>query len=80
MLPCKIETRNGRQTTTPHRPKDQNVTIKGLQTSSRESQKGNLRIKFNHYVFENMKHYLLQNTINKLSQLFRQALQRQNWK
>ena len=32
MLPCKIETRKGRQTTTPHRPKDQDVTTKGLET------------------------------------------------
>ena len=53
MLPCKIETRNGRQTTTPHRPKDQNVTIKGLETRrSRGLQKENLQIQFNDHAFD----------------------------
>ena len=33
-------------------------------------------MKFNHYVFENMKHYSLQNTSNKVNRLFQQALLR----
>ena len=40
MLACKIEAHKGRQTATPHQPKDQKVTIKGLKTKrGTESQK-----------------------------------------
>ena len=53
MLPCKIETRKGRQTTTPPRPKNQDVTTKGLETRrSTGLQKENLQIQFNHHSFD----------------------------
>ena len=56
MLPCKIETRKGRQTTTPHRPKDQDVTTKGLETRrSTGLQKEKLQIEFNHHAFDKHK-------------------------
>ena len=53
MLTCKIETHKGRKTTTPHRPKDQDVTTKGLETrKSTGLQKENLQIQFNDHAFD----------------------------
>ena len=53
MLTCKIETHKGRKTTTPYRPKDQNVTTKGLETKrSTRLQKENLQIQFYVHAFD----------------------------
>ena len=71
MLPFKIETRKGRQITTLPRPKDQDVTTKGLETRrSTGLQEENLQIQFNDHAFD--KHetqYISRKTIELASHL-----------
>ena len=71
MLTCKIETRQGRQTTTPHRPKDQDVTTKELETRrSTGLQKENPQIQFDHHAFYKHETQCITRNNNRTDQLF----------